>query len=239
METPHVIHRTATSPAGTIKARSPRTITKPRPPVADQLTQDRRASGVSRQGEPGSVAHQPSLDKASRDRWLGPTAPQDQVGKGGNGVSDRVGSGGLQFAATDWRLGEADGSDSGGPADLNVGHVVADQDGLMGGPVQEVERTLNGRGVRLHQLGLTGNSGDDGLDQVPQLVAVEEGVDGCFGVVANHHDGPSDLCAGQQQVERAGGRFGNLRGGDLAGGTGLVDLGGEFVGSVQRGSSYI
>jgi hypothetical protein len=52
---------------------------------------------------------------------------------------DGVGSGGLEFAAPDWRLGEADGSDAGGQADLDIGHRVADQDGLVGGPVKEVE----------------------------------------------------------------------------------------------------
>ena len=75
----------------------------------------------------------------------------------------------------------------------------------MGGPVKEVERTPNGRGVGLHQLGLTGNAGDDGLDEVPQLVAVEDGVDGRLGVVAHHHDGTSDLSARLQQIQRAGG----------------------------------
>ena len=73
-----------------------------------------------------------------------PIASPDQVGQGCDGVSDGVGSGGLEFAAADWRLGEADGSYASGPADLDVGHRVADQDGLMGGPVKEVERTLNG-----------------------------------------------------------------------------------------------
>ena len=56
------------------------------------------------------------------------------------------------------------------------------------------------------------------------------GVDRCFGVVAHHHNGTSDLGAGLQQVQRPGGRFGNPGCGDLAGGAGLVDLGGEFMG---------
>lgn len=89
--------------------------------------------------------------------------------------------------------------------------------------------TLNGRGVRLHQLGLAGDAGDDGLDQVSQLVALQEGVDGCLGVVAHHHDGAPDLGASLQQIQRAGGRIGNLGGSNLPSGAGLVDLGCEFV----------
>jgi hypothetical protein len=70
-------------------------------------------------------------------------ATQNKTGEGGYGVSDGVGARRFEFLAARRRLGEADGSNSRGPADLYVGHGVADQDRLVSGPVEEVERTLN------------------------------------------------------------------------------------------------
>ena len=75
---------------------------------------------------------------------LGPTASSDQVGQERDRISNRIGPRGLEFAAADRRLGETDGSDAGGSADLDVGHGVPDKDGLVCGSVKEVKRALNG-----------------------------------------------------------------------------------------------
>jgi len=50
--------------------------------------------------------------------------------------------------------------------------------------------------VRLHQLGPAGDAVDDGVDQVPEVVVIEECLDRGFGVVTDNHNWPADVPAG-------------------------------------------
>ena len=93
-------------------------------------------------------------------------------------------------------LGVADGAQTGGAADPDVGHGVTDEDALRGRSVEDVEGTEHGVGVRLHQLGPAGDAADDGVDQVSEVVVIEECLDRGLGVVADNHNWPADVAAG-------------------------------------------
>ena len=97
----------------------------------------------------------------------------------------------------------------------------------MCGPVEEVESALKP---------LTGEASSARADREceqrrpgPSAAAGDaaSGVDRCFGVVAHHHNGTSDLGAGLQQSSAPGVGSETWAAATSPGGAGLVDFGGE------------
>jgi hypothetical protein len=131
------------------------------------------------------------------------------IGEGAVGAGDGVGPGETEFVAAGRGLGVTDGTQTGRAADLNISHGVPEEHASGRRLVEEVEGSDDRVRMRLHQFRPTRNTTNKGVDQVPEVVAVEERFNGWLRVVTDDHHRPANLSAGFEEVDGSGGRLGN------------------------------